>query len=177
MFNGGAWLTIAGRSVDVHYRDLAVVEEQLTRAECGEFRIEPLMFHLAGIPSCLVVGELAVNRVLFGSLPRPAYPEALRRSAPPVWSGRAALTLGYAERNHVPYGRSAQCAGLLAVAASEYAHAILAARGEWVTNEKQLLDRAGIREVDGIIAGLTVDPVALAGAVNAVRAFGSSMLR
>ncbi|WP_420813939.1 nucleotidyltransferase domain-containing protein, partial [Phytoactinopolyspora endophytica] len=28
VFNGGAWLRIDGRPVDVHYRDLAVVREQ-----------------------------------------------------------------------------------------------------------------------------------------------------
>lgn len=76
MFNGGAWLTIDGRRVDVHYRDLDVVEHELAEAEEGRFRVEPLLFHLAGIPTYLIVAELAVNRVLRGELPRPAsYPE------------------------------------------------------------------------------------------------------
>jgi hypothetical protein len=34
------------------------------------------------------------------------------------------------------------------------AHAVLAARGEWVTNGKRLLERAGLRDVDGLIMGL-----------------------
>ena len=45
-----------------------------------------------------------------------------------------------------------QCAGLVAQAASQAAHAVLAARGEWITNEKTLLTRAGLRQVDEFIA-------------------------
>ncbi|ALR12834.1 DNA polymerase subunit beta [Mycobacteroides saopaulense] len=174
VFNGGAWLHIEGRGVDVHYRDLADVKEQLVRAERGEFHIEPLMFHLAGIPSYLVVGELAINKVLHGILPCPDYPAALRESAPDVWSARAALNLHYAQENHAPLGRVAQCAGLLAVAALEYAHAVLAARGEWVTNEKSLLDRAGLSGVHTILAGLSPDPETLIRAVREVRDLGES---
>ncbi|MES0837138.1 nucleotidyltransferase domain-containing protein [Nocardiopsis tropica] len=158
VFNGGAWLRIDGRAVDVHYRDLEVVEHELAEAGAGRFRVEPLMFHLVGIPSYLVVAELAIGRVLVGDLPRPDYPEALRRSAPPVWRGLASATLAYAERNHAPRGRVAQTAGLVAQAASHTAHAVLAGRGEWVTNDKELLARAGLEEVDLVVAGMTADP-------------------
>src|SRR5262245_42906765 len=51
VFNGGAWLEIEGRRVDVHYRDLDAVEHELAESARGRFRIEPLLFHLAGIPS------------------------------------------------------------------------------------------------------------------------------
>ncbi|GGL84159.1 DNA polymerase subunit beta [Streptomyces fumigatiscleroticus] len=166
VFNGGAWLTIEGRRVDVHYRDLDVVEHELAEAEQGRFRVEPLMFHLAGIPSYLVVAELAVNQVLRGELPRPAgYPQALRRTAPERWYGTARATLGYAGANHAPHGRLTQVAGAIATAAVQTAHAVAAARGEWVTNEKRLLDRAGLRGVDGIIARLTDEPGSAATAV------------
>ncbi|SLE40006.1 nucleotidyltransferase domain-containing protein [Mycobacteroides abscessus subsp. massiliense] len=69
-----------------------------------------------------------------------------------------------------------QCAGLLGVAAMEYAHAALAARGEWVTNEKGLLDRAGLSDVHTILSGLTNDPAALARACTEVRGLGTSVL-
>lgn len=164
MFNGGAWLTVDGERVDVHYRDLDVVEHELAEAEAGRFRIEPLMFHLAGIPSYLVVGELAINEVLCGELPRPEYPEALRRNAPGVWWGIAEPVFGYAREGHAVHGRAAQCTGLLVQAATQSAHAILAARGEWVTNEKTLLTRAGLRDVDELVAN--PDPVAAADAVR-----------
>ncbi|KOV94464.1 nucleotidyltransferase domain-containing protein [Streptomyces sp. NRRL B-3648] len=168
VFNGGAWLTIDGRRVDVHYRDLDAVEHELAEAEQGRFRVEPLLFHLAGIPSYLVVAELALNRVLRGALPRPVgYPPALRRAAFDRWSGTAHATLSYAEVNHAPHGRLTETAGAIATAAAQAAHAVLAARGEWVTNEKRLLERAGLRDVDPVVGALRAEPAALAAAVTA----------
>ncbi|WP_133910195.1 nucleotidyltransferase family protein [Streptomyces sp. NBC_00582] len=152
VFNGGAWLTVDGRRVDVHYRDLDVVEHQCAEAERGRFRVEPLLFHLAGIPTCLLLAELAVNRVLRGELRQPpAYPAPLRRTAPDRWYGTARATLGYARAHHAPAGRRTETAGALAVAAAQTAHAVLAARGEWVTNEKRLLERAGLRQADQLL--------------------------
>ncbi|MET9578078.1 nucleotidyltransferase domain-containing protein [Streptomyces massasporeus] len=169
VFNGGAWLTIEGRSVDVHYRDLDVVEQELAEAEAGRFRVEPLMFHLAGIPTYLLVAELAINKVLRGELPRPdAYPRALRESAPAHWHGMAAATLAYARAGHAPKNAVTQVAGAIALAATQTAHAVLAARGEWATNEKGLVARAGLAEVDAVVGDLTGGPAALARAVTDV---------
>jgi predicted nucleotidyltransferase len=168
VFNGGAWLTVDGRRVDVHYRDLDVVEHELAEAEQGRFRVEPLLFHLAGIPSYLVVAELAVNRVLRGELPRPdGYPEPLRRTASERWYGTARATLGYARANHAPAGRLTEVAGAVATAAVQTGHAVLAARGEWVTNEKRLLERAGLRAVDDLLAELTPEPDRLTAVISA----------
>lgn len=151
VFNGGAWLRILGHRVDVHYRDLDVVERELAQARAGRFHIEPLLYHVAGIPSYLVVGELAVNQVLTGELPRPEYPAALRAEAPRVWWRTAETVFNYARTGHAEHGRRAQAVGLLVQAATQSAHAVLAARGEWVTNEKDLLTRAGLRELDKIV--------------------------
>jgi predicted nucleotidyltransferase len=176
VFNGGAWLTIEGRRVDVHYRDLDVVEHELAEAREGRFHWEPLMFHLAGIPSYLVVAELAVNRILRGTLPRPAYPPALREAAPRVWRDRAEMTLDYAAAAYVRLGQVTETAGALATAALQTGHAVLAARGEWVTNEKRLLLRAGLRGMDAIISSLRPDPEALADALaEARRLFASAV--
>lgn len=158
VFNGGAWLDIDGRPVDVHYRDLGAVEHELAESQQGRFHIEPLMFHLAGIPSYLVVAELGINRVLCGDLPHPGYPQALRQTAPVVWMERARMTLGYARNAYADGGRLTELAGALAVSAAMAAHAVLAARGEWVTNEKRLLDRAGLRGMDHLISGLQRGP-------------------
>lgn len=152
LFNGGAWLTVDGRRVDVHYRDLASVESALSAARAGSFWIEPLMFHLAGIPSYLVVAELALSVVLVGSLPRPSYPALLRSRAPAVWWERGSQILAYARDGHGARGRVAQCAGLLVQGAAHAAHAVLAARGEWITNEKELFTRAGLRGVDELLS-------------------------
>jgi hypothetical protein len=73
----------------VHYWDLGDVAYHLAEAQAGRFRIERLMFHLAGIPTCIVSAELALNQVLHGELPRPAFPAALRRTAEARWRGDA----------------------------------------------------------------------------------------
>ncbi|MET8559682.1 nucleotidyltransferase domain-containing protein [Streptomyces flaveolus] len=178
VFNGGAWLTVDGRRVDVHYRDLDVVTHELAEAEQGRFRVEPLLFHLAGIPTYLIVAELALNRVLRGDLPRPAtYPPALRRTAFDHWSGTARATLSYAKANHAPHARLTETAGALAAAATQSAHAVLAAHGEWVTNDKRLLERAGLRGIDAVVGALRADPGALADAVAAAEDIITEALR
>lgn len=178
VFNGGAWLQIEGRRVDVHYRDLDVVEHELAEAREGRFRIEPLLFHLAGIPSYLIVAELALCQVLRGTLPRPTtYPEPLRQSAPRAWWARAEPTFWYALSAHARHGRWTQCVGMVAVAASYAAHAVLAARGEWVTNEKTLLTRAGLSGVDDILAQVGQDPERLKVAVEQSRDLCSAAVR
>jgi hypothetical protein len=170
VFNGGAWLEIDGRRTDVHYRDLDVVDREIAAAQEGRFSIEPLLFHLAGIPSYLVLAELSVKRVLRGELPAPSYPAALRRQARQVWWGRADATFGYARQYPARQGRLTQCAGLVAQAASQAAHAVLAARGEWITNEKTLLTRAGLHQVDEFIADARPDQEALRDLVDRSRA-------
>ncbi|MGH7919680.1 MAG: nucleotidyltransferase domain-containing protein [Candidatus Dormibacteraceae bacterium] len=168
VFNGGAWLEIDGSRVDVHYRDLESVERELSEASEGRFRIEPLLFHLAGIPTYLVVAELAVNRLVRGELPRPGYPQPLRRSAPAVWWGMAAGNLAYARDHHAPSRRVTQCVGLLAQGVCQAAHAVVAASGEWVTNEKMLVERAGLHHADRVLGNL--DTEALGGAAEAALA-------
>jgi predicted nucleotidyltransferase len=160
VFNGGAWLEYDGRRVDVHYRDLDDVEHHLAEAQQGRFHIERLLFHLAGIPSYIVVAELAINQVIRGSLPRPSYPEKLKETARRRWWNEAQLTLGYARTAFAEHGLRTETAGAVATATCMAAHAVLAARGEWVTNEKKLVDRAGLRGVDDLLAShSTVDEV------------------
>jgi hypothetical protein len=74
----------------------------------------------------------------------------------------ADATLAYAKAGHAPKGALTQVAGAIALAATQTAHAVLAARGEWVTNEKGLVERAGLGGVDALMAGLTPEPDALA---------------
>src|SRR5579859_2989659 len=74
VMNGGAWLTVDAQRVDIIYRDLDAVEHWMAEAQEGRFKVERLPFYLAGIPTYVVVGELASCRVLIGDLPRPAFP-------------------------------------------------------------------------------------------------------
>jgi predicted nucleotidyltransferase len=162
VFNGGAWLRVGDRRVDVHYRDLGDVEHHLAEAREGRFRVERLMFHLAGVPTYIVVAELALSRVLHGDLPRPEYPGALRVRARERWWGDARQTLRYARSAHAARGHVTDCAGAIAVAACQAAHAALAARGRWVTNEKTLLDDAGLRDVDRVLSRLNTQTLTTA---------------
>jgi hypothetical protein len=119
VFNGGAWLRVGDRPVDVHYRDLDDVEHQVAEAREGRFGIERLMFHLAGIPTYIVAAELALHRVLRGRLPRPEYPDKLRVAASQRWRADARLTLGYARSGHAARGHVADTAGFIATAAAQ----------------------------------------------------------
>lgn len=114
--------------------------------------IEPLMFHLAGIPSYLVVAELALGQVLTGDLPHPGYPPLLRERAPQIWWDRAGHLFDYASCNYATRSQLAQCVGMVVQATSCAAHAVLATRGEWITNEKSLFARADLLELDQILA-------------------------
>lgn len=169
VFNGGSWLTIDDRRTDVHYRDLDVVERVIAEAEQGVFTTEPLWFHLAPLPSYLVMAELASRVVLAGDLPVVTYPEALREKAPPVWWAQAEAEFDYAQSYPAASGHLTQCVGLVARAAACAAHGILAARGTWITNEKRLSDHAGLSGVDSIMATATADPEVLQSVVAGVR--------
>jgi predicted nucleotidyltransferase len=171
VFNGGAWLRVDGRKVDVHYRDLDDVEYHLAQARAGRFGVERLMFHLAGVPTYIVVAEIALNQVLSGDLPRPEYPDALRAAAPPSWWRNAQATLGYGRAAYAASGALTETAATIGVAACQAGHAVLAATGQWITNEKRLVERAGLRGLDEILTALTPDPGALTGTVDAAEAF------
>jgi predicted nucleotidyltransferase len=153
LMNGGAWLTVEGQRVDLIYRDLDEVESWVAEAEEGRFSIDLLEGFLAGMPSYVLAGELALAKVLSGELPRPSFPEKLRAAAPPRWDGSARFSLDVAEtaakRNDIVY-----CAGLLSKAAIASAHARLAERGEWALNEKEIVRRAGLRDADSILTAV-----------------------
>jgi hypothetical protein len=144
VMNGGAWLTIDGRPVDVHYRDLNQVEHWCAEAEAGRFVKEYLPFYVAGIPTYVVMAELALHAVLVGTLPAPEYPDALAEAAGLQWRGDALASLAYASaglrrRGDTAVGLANAARGLI-----EAAHSRLAERREWVLNEKGMASRAGL---------------------------------
>ena len=83
--NGGAWLEVDHERVDLLYRDLDVVEHWIAESDAGRFEIDRVGGHIAGLPTYVLAGELALGTVLRGSLPRPSFSAALRRSASPQW--------------------------------------------------------------------------------------------
>jgi predicted nucleotidyltransferase len=148
LINGGAWLTVDGVAVDVLYRDLDVVERRVADANAGRFAILDQNGYAVGAPTYMSVGELAVAEPIHGRLPRPAFPDALAASAPARWEGRAGVSLFFAETHTDPIARTA----MLANAVLSAAHARLAARREWVFNEKRLVERAGLQAAAPLVA-------------------------
>jgi hypothetical protein len=171
LMNGGAWLTVEGLRVDVLYRDLDVVEHWVAEAGAGRFEVHAMLGYLAGMATYQLAGELALSDVRAGELPRPAYPPALAVSAPPNWRYRAQFSLRYAE-TYARRGEVAGCAGSLARAATEEAHARLAERRQWVLNEKGIFSLAGLEAADRLLEGFPADPPIL----EAVVAEASSLL-
>ena len=168
VMNGGAWLHVDGRRVDLHYRDLGDVEHWLTETHLGRFKVERLPFYLAGIPTYVVVGELAVAQVLVGELPRPEFPVALRQAASSFWQAAAELSLDYAGSVYARRGDALGCAGSLARAVIEAAHGRLAAKGAWVLNEKRIVQRAGLDHLTAHFADLGRTPGELHHAVQVI---------
>ncbi len=166
--NGGAWLTVAGTPVDVLFRDLDAVERWHAAARRGEFEILAQNGYLAGAPTYLPVGELAIARALAGApLPRPEFPAALARRADERWHDRAGLALLFAGQ-HAGTGDPVACSGQLVNAILCAAHGRLAARRHWVLNEKRLVARAGLDASQALLPPAGATPGQLRTAIGAV---------
>jgi hypothetical protein len=166
--NGGAWLEVDGERVDLLYRNLDEVEHWVREADAGRFEIDRVGGHVAGLPTYILAGELALGKILHGALPRPAFSDALRRAAPPIWDGDAAFSLLIAE-GMAARGDAATVAGMLARAAIAAAHARLAARGAWILNEKGIIVRAGLDDAADVLATVGRTPPQIAASVARMR--------
>jgi hypothetical protein len=113
LMNGGASLTVEGGRVDVVYRDRDAVEDWVAEASEGRFEIDAVDGWVAGLPTYVLVGELARGEALAGELPRPEFPDALRESATRRWRDTAARVLAITGAL-APRGDVAGCVGLLA---------------------------------------------------------------
>ena len=91
LFNGGGAFTVHGRQIDIHYRDLNRIATIQDAAERGDFDVEPLLFHQAGIPSYILLAELAPSdkepapafKVKLDGPPCPTCGFKIRTSVPP----------------------------------------------------------------------------------------------
>jgi hypothetical protein len=156
LVNGGAWLEVDGVKVDLVYRDLDEVLRWTAEAEAGRFEVQREVGYVAGLATYTLAGELAVNEVLRGELPRPAFPDRLRETAPPVWSNLAAGALAIGTV-HARRGDRVACLANLAQAVLATAQARLAAAGEWVLNEKRLVARADLTAAETILSPAAAD--------------------
>ena len=160
VMNGGAWLRCGGEKVDVLLRDLDVVEHWTRRAEEGEFEVDALLGYLAGVPTYHLSAELASCRVLCGKIPAAPFPAKLVTAAPPRWRFCRSFSLDYA-RMHARRGNLAGATGQAAKAVMEEAHAILCESGQWVCNEKRLIEISGLAGLRALFAQVPLDSAGL----------------
>ena len=156
VMNGGAWLECEGEKVDVILRDLDVVEYWTRRAQEGEFDRDALLGYLAGIPTYTVSAELASCLPLRGHVEAVAFPPKLAAAAPAVWRFCRSFSLEYA-RMHAKRGNVAGVAGQAAAAVMEEAHAISCERGQWVCNEKRLIEATGLSSLNALFAEIPIE--------------------
>ena len=169
IMDGGAWLTVGGLAVDALYRDLERIERWWEEAEAGRFEIVAQTGYLAGAPTYLPVGELALGLPFAGDLPRPGFPEALAEAAARRWEGAASAALMFAGLQ-ARGGDAVGCAGMLAQAVLCAGHARVAGRREWVLNEKRLVARAGLEAAEPVLAAVGSTSDELCASVEAVGA-------
>src|ERR1051325_5097750 len=143
IMNGGAWLHCEGEKVDVILRDLDIVDHWTRRAEDGDFEVDALLGYTAGIPTYILSAELDSCLVLRGKIPASPFPPKLAAAAPPRWRFCRSFSLDYA-RMHARRGNLVGTTGHAAKAVMEEAHAIMCERGQWVCNEKRLIETAGL---------------------------------
>jgi hypothetical protein len=160
VMNGGAWLQCGGEKVDVLLRDLDVVEHWARRAEKGEFEVDALLGYVAGVPTYILSAELASCQPLRGDIPAAPFPPQLVVAAPPRWRFCRSFSLDYA-RMHARRGSLAGATGQAAKAVMEEAHAILCERGQWVCNEKRLIETAGLAGLHALFAQIPIESASL----------------
>jgi Nucleotidyltransferase domain len=154
--NGGAWLDVDGERVDLIYRDLRQVDAWTRDAAQGRFRVFREVGYVAGIPTYVAPAELALQRVLVGTLPKPSFPSALRETAPRFWRRLSAGALKFADA-HARREDAVACAGNLAIAALAEAHARFTEAGQWYLPEKDMLHRTGLDAADAVLRALEHD--------------------
>ena len=102
-----------------------------------------MLGYAAGVPTYILSAELASCLPLRGNVTAIPYPARLIASAPPRWRFSRSFSLEYA-RMHAKRANRIGAIGQAAKAVIEEGHAVLCARGQWVCNEKRLIDSAGL---------------------------------
>jgi hypothetical protein len=147
--DGGAWLTVSGSAVDWLYRDVDRVVTSWNDAVRGRFTFHHQVGHPLGVPDFAYAGEVALGVVLadptgeLAALKERAerYPAALADAVVErLWEADFSLANAAkaTSRADVVY-----VAGCLFRAVELCAHALHAAAGRWLVNEKGAVAAAG----------------------------------
>lgn len=169
ILNGGAVLTVAGRKVELHYRDLDEVRHWIRESEAGRFEVDTSHASVAGVPSYTLAAELALGTVVAGSLGDVIeYPASLAEGGAAHWRESAGSSLEHAGAR-AEHGDVAGVLAHLARASVEAAHARLCEARQWTINEKEILERAELTHLNQLLTALNTDPVTLSQRVMQAR--------
>jgi hypothetical protein len=158
---GAITVNLDGLTAVLRLRDLDAVRHWIQEAEQGRFEVDMVPGHLAGRPTYSLAAELALDRVLAGSLEEiTTYPDHLADSGASHWRRHAAASLDHAELRAID-GDVSGVLGHLARASVEAAHGRLCEARRWTRNEKEILERAEIRNFNRLLTALNADPVTL----------------
>lgn len=141
--NGGAWLNIEGRAVDLLYRDLGKVEHCLTEALEGRFETAYQSGHPHTFTSAHYLGETALCRPLHDpggvvaglKAALSPYPPALRDSLMARFGWEAGFSLENAAKG-AKHGDVAYVAGCLWRSIACLHQTLFALNEAWLINEK-----------------------------------------
>jgi len=128
--------------IDVCFRPLGNVLEERRRARAGVFTVHAAPKHPIGVPSYILLTELALSVAASGDLAAPPCPAELVSAGVPWWRGRAACCLLLAT-DHVAAGEPIDALGHVLAAVTSLAHARLLALGAWYPITKRLLTEPG----------------------------------
>lgn len=151
--DGGAWLTVRGRRVDLLYRELGRMAQAVADGTAGRATTHYQPGHPHGFRSDIHLAELACCRVLHDPdrlvetlrAPLHPYPPALRAETVRANLWEAGFSIDVA-RGAARRGDVHHVVGCLYRAATCAALALLAHAGRWCANEKgalQLADASG----------------------------------
>ncbi|HEU4726853.1 MAG TPA: nucleotidyltransferase domain-containing protein [Kofleriaceae bacterium] len=154
IMNGGAWLVLGDRKVDVLLRDVDAVAHWSARALAGEYEVDLLLGYLAGVPTYSVLAEATIAVALRGTPPPGArFPAALAEAGATRWRFHRDFALDHA-RMRARRGDVVGTVGQAARAVVEAAHAVLCEQRTWVLNEKRIIERAGFARAPALFRGV-----------------------
>ena len=147
--DGGAWLSINDARVDWIYRDIDRVHRAWKDAQAGHFSFHGQVGHPLGVPDFAYAGEVALGVVLSdgaGELTKlhddaQQYPPLLRDAVVRRLDEATFLIAGASKA--VSVGDAAYIAGCAFRVVGLCAHALHAAAGCWLINEKGCVASAG----------------------------------
>ncbi|HEX6958765.1 MAG TPA: nucleotidyltransferase domain-containing protein [Ferrovibrio sp.] len=147
--DGGGWLSVDGRRVDLLYRDLHRMRAAIDDCCMGRIATHYQPGHPHGFVSSTYMGEVAHGRALwdptnaFGAMKRltAPYPGALRAALEQAFQWEAECALANAE-NSLGHGDACYVSGCAFRSVASLCQVLFALNGEYLLDEKDAVARA-----------------------------------